>query len=216
MIFVILPSVIFIFGTLVCYFLFIYKLNVPEETYQENIKRVDQLVLEKRNILKEVAGFALGLVDQKYYQELHKQAEELEKQITTKKQKILSIEKEITKTETGLEDVAEVRQELERSQIESQKEIDLLRAQESDINEQNLLAKQELQSVIKNVSETLANVEGSNNLIEDLFAQTGKADQKLQYFQGEIEQLNKKYVELKTQYDSLDIKYAQLYEKDGG
>ena len=83
----------------------------------------------------------------------------------------------------------------------------------------NAAAKQELQDVIKNISpvfEALASLDGSDALIDALFMQTGNADQKLEFFQKEIATINKKYLELKDQYDTLDIEYAQLYEKFGG
>ncbi len=215
MIFIIIPAVIFVFGTIIAYFLFIYKLSSPQDSYQESIESLDKLVLERRNILKEIAVFVLGLVDPLYYQELNKQVTELKEQLAAKKLKIQTVENEINKTETNLKDVAEVNQELEMSQIDSQKEIDLLKAQETDISNQNAWYKQELQNVVKNVSESLAKIEGSKSLIDNLSTQTAKADQKARYFQSEIELLNKKYLEIKNQYDALDIEYAQLYE-DGG
>lgn len=219
MIFIIFTIGIFLVGTILSYFLFVNKIAAPEKAYNESIKNIENLVEDRKKSLKDAAQFSLGFIDVDYYEQLHKQVEELSGVVYSKKQQVLSLENEVLKAELSLKEVEDVKKEIEITQIETKKEVDLLKAQDSDMAEQNAQAKQALQDIIKNVSpifEALASLEGSDAIVDALFMQTGNADQKLEFFQTEIQGFNKKYLELKEQYDALDIEYAQLYEKTGG
>jgi len=110
----------------------------------------------------------------------------------------------------------EIERELDSSGVEAAREMEMLRAQDRDIDFRNatLFGQFETSQIVldKAASSSRGDPEVAD-MIAKIKGDIEASEQRLKQFQEELPNLNEKYMSLKRAYDALDIEYAQLYEK---
>ena len=216
MIFGIIISLIFIVGFTVLFFLLKKKFSSDDEQIQKNLQVMKAEEQTKMTLLRDLAGISLGYVTAEYFEDLVQQAKTVEEEVRTEKGRITITEAELEAVDVRLRELEELKRELEMSSIDAIRELELLRAQERDITQQNDGLKGQLKNTFQELDQLLEVLASNTEAVNKLHAakkELMEAEVKHQFYQEQIALLNQKYVGLKKAYDALDIEYAQLYEK---
>ncbi|MFN8390359.1 MAG: hypothetical protein U0136_08730 [Bdellovibrionota bacterium] len=182
-------------------------------------KNIDVLMAEKKTkegILRDLAQVALGYVTKEYFEQIVEQHRSAEEELRAEKGRLTITEAELEAVDVRLRELEELKRELEMSSIDAIRELELLRAQERDIANQNETLKNQLKASLEQLDMLLDALQSSGEAVERLTNAKKElldAEVKTQYYQENIAILNHRYVDLKKAYDALDIEYAQLYEK---
>lgn len=182
----------------------------------KNIETMKEEQKTKEGVLRDLAQLALGFVTKDYFEQLDEQVRSIEEELRTERGRLTITEAELEAVDVRLRELEELKRELEMSSIDAIRELELLRAQERDINQQNEGLRSQLQNSLEQL-DTLLDVLASNaeatEKLQNAKRELLEAETKMQFYQEQISMLNHKYVGLKKAYDALDIEYAQLYEK---
>lgn len=192
------------------------RFSAGDEQVKKNIAIIKNELKAKEECLRELAQLALGLATQKYFEELGEQIKNAEEELRAERGRLTITDAELEAVDIRLRELEELKRELEMSNIDAIRELDLLRAQERDMASQNDALRGQLQSSSEQLDMLLDMLASSAEAVAHLQAaksQLIQAEQKSQYYEEQITLLNQKYVSLKRAYDALDIEYAQLYEK---
>ncbi|MGI6680110.1 MAG: hypothetical protein ACOX3T_01235 [Bdellovibrionota bacterium] len=176
---------------------------------KDNLSHVDLTKQKVSSILEQLVPF----------EELKLKVKELtQKRETLKLEKgrlsVATVERETI--DRRLRELEEIERELEASNIEVKKELDLLEGRQKELQSRNaslnLKIQENTQEIEKMTSEAL--------LEENIKKEMQSVQEKLLAVQAETEKLTEahnvgknQYSVLKRRFDALDIEYAQLYEK---
>jgi len=216
MIYGILISLIFILGFTALSLLLKKKYSSDDEQVQKNIEIMKAEQKTKLDLLRDLAQVSLGYVTSEYFADLVEQAKNVEEEVRTEKGRITITEAELEAVDVRLRELEELKRELEMSSIDAIRELELLRAQERDITQQNDGLKGQLKNTFQELDQLLEMLASNTEAVNRLHAakkELMESEVKHQFYQEQIALLNQKYVGLKKAYDALDIEYAQLYEK---
>lgn len=187
-----------------------------ENAHLTNLENTKGEFETKKKILEDLALAGQGLISEAEILEQKNSLVEFENQINSEKGKCAVAEAELDALDVRLRELEELRRELEVSNMDAIKEVEMLRTQERDISNQNEAINEQLKSSVEQIDILLdvlhANVDAvaQLNKTRNEMIQTEKS---IAYYEEEIAKINQQYVGLKRAYDALDIEYAQLYEK---
>lgn len=192
------------------------RASAGDEQVKKNIGIIKHEIKLKEDALRELAQLALGLATQRYFDDLGEQVRNVEEELRAERGRLTITDAELEAVDIRLRELEELKRELEMSNIDAIRELDLLRAQERDMSSQNDALRGQLRSSSEQLDMLLDMLASSAEAVAHLQAaktQLVIAEQKTQFYEEQITLVNQKYVSLKRAYDALDIEYAQLYEK---
>ena len=170
----------------------------------------------RRKLVQELADIVLGFVDKNELNGLNTQVSAAEEQLRAEKGRITITEAEVQSVDARLRELEEIKRELEISNMDAVKELDMLRSQENDVRSQNAALKEQLDVSLDQLEILLEVLESSAEAVYRLTNaknELSEVDKKCVYFEEQSSLINMRYLALKKAYDALDIEYAQLYEK---
>jgi len=187
-----------------------------EDAHVQNFKNLEGEYSKKKSILENLAVALPGLISAEDIEAKRGELSEFETLITTTNSKCAIAEAEIDALDIRLRELEELGRELEVSKLDALKEIEMLKAQERDMSNQNEAINTQLTNSMEQIDFLLdvlnANVEATEQL-NKIRSEMLEVEKKTNYYEEEINKINQNYVGLKRAYDALDIEYAQLYEK---
>ena len=176
---------------------------------KENLSSIDLAIQKTESLLDQLAPFDDLKVKVK---ELLKAKEALK----LEKGRVSLAQAEQETIDRRLRELEEIERELDASNIEVKKELDILDGKQREIKSKN-------ESLNLKIQENLQEIERmtkENQMDEDIKASILDVKARLVATQEETQKLTKaheieknQYVILKRRFDALDIEYAQLYEK---
>ncbi len=175
----------------------------------------DQIKLQSET-LTEVADLNLGLCKLEDVEAVKSQLGAAAETLRTEQGRMTITHAELDAMETRLRELEEIERELEVSQIEAGREVEMLKAQERDVRSRNDALRVQLESSMLQLDNLLAQLQDSTEAHEKLTklkAELIDTQEKTTWYTEEVAKLNDKYMHLKKAYDAIDIEYAQLYEK---
>jgi DNA repair exonuclease SbcCD ATPase subunit len=213
---VILIVVIFVLVTaFICFTLF-RKVNGQKVVVLENLRILQDELEERRKILENLAKLSVGLITLEDCETAKAQLAKSKEGLDAEKGKATILQAESEAVDVRLRELEEIERELDSSGVEAAREMEMLRAQDRDIEFRNTtlfgLFEQSVIVFDKAMAASRADPEVAE-IIAKVKSDVEAAEQRLKQFQEELPTLNEKYVSLKRAYDALDIEYAQLYEK---
>jgi chromosome segregation ATPase len=183
---------------------------------RSTIERIENEQRMKREFLSELGQAALSYVTVSQFERLNEEVARNDDALKTERGKITITEAELEAVERRLRDLEELKRELEVSNMEASKELELLRTQQRDIAAENDRLRQQLHSSLEKLDVLLLELSNSQKMVDRLTGTKSEIlqiEQKSEHYAEQIAMVNNKYVELKQAYDALDIEYAQLYER---
>lgn len=208
--------VVFLAATaFVCFTLF-RKVNGQKEIIIDNLRILQEELEEKRKVLENLAKVSVGLVSEEECQSARNLVSKSKEGLDAEKGKATILQAESEAVDIRLRELEEIERELDSSGVEAAREMEMLRAQDKDIDYRNsvLFGLFEQSGLI--LDKAGASSGGDPEVVQMVSKIKGDilaAQQRLKQFQEELPNLNTKYMSLKRAYDALDIEYAQLYEK---
>ena len=182
----------------------------------KNIELIGGEIERKKELLSVLAKLSQGLTPADRFTELEESLRSVEEELRAERGRLTITEAELEAVDTRLRELEELKRELEMSGLDAVRELELLRAQERDIANQNEVLKTQLDSALDQLDMLLDMLASSAAAVSQLNGAKGElveAEKKSNWYQEQIMSLNHKYIALKKAYDALDIEYAQLYEK---
>ena len=186
------------------------------EQLKHNLGVLEKEISDKQDTLRDLAGLSLGFVDKESFAALEEQHRATEEELRAERGRLTITEAELEAVDTRLRELEELKRELEMSSLDATRELELLRAQERDMAQQNEALKGQLQSALDQLDMLLDMVASSAEAVDRLNrakSQLIEAEKKSSWYTEQTISINHKYIALKKAYDALDIEYAQLYEK---
>ncbi len=170
----------------------------------------------KKEVVFELGEHALGMITKADLEALDAKLAESEDSLQTGKGKITITEAELEAVDTRLRELEELKRELEVSNIDAVKELEMLRSQQREIASKNEAMRNQINESIQQIDSLIGALSESAEAVEKLTNaknELTETEQKVQVFEDQISSIHEKYLTLKKAYDALDIEYAQLYEK---
>jgi chromosome segregation ATPase len=186
------------------------------ESQENNLQIAKEELEKKEKILRDLLETSLGLVRKEDILALDAMLDDLQGSIAAEKGKFTITEIEVESIELRLRELGELRRELEVSNMDALREVEMLRTQERDIANQNEVLIEQLNGASDQIDiliDMFSNDEEFRAQIATCKDEIGEIQEKLFFYQKEVAAINQQYVILKKTYDALDIEYAQLYEK---
>lgn len=183
---------------------------------KENLKVIAEEEQTKLSILGELGELSLGLVEANLIESLTAKKTEIEETIRAEKGRLTITEAELEAVDTRLRELEELKRELEVSNMDAVKELDMLRSQEKDISQRNEAMRTQINASMEQIELLLEQLASSAEAVERLGNAKNELielEKKCGYYEEQIAGINTQYMSLKKAYDALDIEYAQLYEK---
>jgi chromosome segregation ATPase len=180
-----------------------------------NLKIARDELEAKQEHLKELLDISLGLVRNEDVLALDAMLDDLQASINAEKGRVTITETEVDAIEIRLRELGELKRELEVSNMDALREVEMLKSQERDLANQNEALLEKLTEANDQV-DILFNMfpdEGIQSNFNKVKEEISEIQTKLGFYQSEVGNINQQYVVLKKAYDALDIEYAQLYEK---
>lgn len=187
-----------------------------DRVFEHNLSSVEQEKVTKLGVLTEIAESLKGMVSTETLAELDARREQTEETIRAEQGRITITEAELEAIDTRLRELEELKRELEVSNMDAVKELEMLRSQERDISSQNEAIRNQINASFEQVDLLLGQLNDSAEAVEQLTAAKNElinAEEKCGFYEEQISVVNRQYMALKKAYDALDIEYAQLYEK---
>lgn len=187
-----------------------------ERAHVSNLENAQNEYETKKKFLENIAVSVPGLISQEDLEEYKASLVVFENQIAIEKGKCSISEAELDALDVRLREIEELRRELEVSNMDAIKEVEMLRAQERDMSNQNQAIKDQLQSSLEQIDILLDVLHASAEAVDQLNKTKNEmieVEKNITYYESAIANINQQYVALKRAYDALDIEYAQLYEK---
>lgn len=183
---------------------------------EKNLEIAQDELEKKQEHLKELLEISLGLVRKEDISVLDAKLSDLQANIDGEKGRFAITQTELDAIELRLRELGELKRELEVSNMDALREIEMLKSQERDLQTQNEVLLENLTQASDQI-DILFNMFPNDENIQNYFTQAKQEIQEIQsklgFYQHEIGTINQQYVILKKAYDALDIEYAQLYEK---
>lgn len=190
--------------------------SAVEKSHSENLQRVKKEFEIKSEAIKKLAISVIGLTTEEKISEARNDLGDCESILSAEKGKQAIAEAEIEALDVRLRELEELKRELEVSNMDAIKEVEMLKAQERDMANKNLGIQDQLKNSLDQI-EILINIMSSNAKAVEILNKSKteliEVEKKIAFYELEITKINKQYVVLKKAYDALDIEYAQLYEK---
>lgn len=184
---------------------------------QENNLSIAMEELEKKEAqLTQLLEVSLGLIRNEDILALDAMLDDLQASINAEKGRFAITETEVDNIEIRLRELGELKRELEVSNMDAVREVDMLKSQERDLASQNetlldkLTEATDQVDILFDMFSSQPVVQENLNLIKE---NVSDIKEKLSFYETEISEINQQYIVLKKAYDALDIEYAQLYEK---
>jgi chromosome segregation ATPase len=192
------------------------KIAGGREVLEKNNRIREETLVKKKEILSDLAMIALGYVPVEDLHAAHNEIATLEETLRAQRGKLTITESELEAVETRQRELEEIERELEASNIEVGRELEMIRSQEHDLHERNEALKPHIENsmfvadLIGDDKSTPANVASACGSVK---IEIKKMEEQIIWFGDQTSMINQKYMDLKRAYDALDIEYAQLYEK---
>lgn len=219
MIWMILVILTFVLGTGATVFVLRGKVSDRREIAKHNLQILKEQREKKREVLRELAELSLGLVMPEVLTDRQKQIQALDDELKAERGRLAITQAELEAVDTRLRELEEIERELESSALEASQELEMLKSQEKDIAERNQKLREELNSSLGQLEKLLGQLSHSREAVEHLNSaktELVQSQTKISFYEEQIGNINRRYIELKKAYDALDIEYAQLYEKQAG
>ncbi len=187
-----------------------------DQAQQENIRVAKEEHANKKNKLTEFASLALGYVKTEEITDANNLIQSIEMQLNSEKGKQAIAEAEVEALDLRLRELEELKRELEVSNLDAIKEVEMLKAQQRDMANQNEGIKSQIKYSLDQIDLLIGMLENNEAAQAELSKSREhliEAEKKILFYEIEITKINKQYIGLKKAYDALDIEYAQLYEK---
>lgn len=187
-----------------------------EQSHLENLSRAKKELEIKKSLLHKIAKNVVGLTTEEKLAEAKEGLGEYDAILGAEKGKQAIAEAEIEALDIRLRELEELRRELEVSNMDAIKEVEMLKAQERDMSNKNLGIQDQLKSSLDQIDILLDMLQNNAKAVEQLNkskSELVEVEKSITFYETEITKINKQYVTLKRAYDALDIEYAQLYEK---
>lgn len=187
-----------------------------ENSQTENLSRAKEELETKTKLTNKLASLVLGLTTTEKVKEAEDGLSDFESILGAEKGKQAIAEAEIEALDIRLRELEELRRELEVSNMDAIKEVEMLKAQERDMSNKNLGIQDQLKSSLDQIDilmDMLSNNVKAQEELNKSKTQLIEVEKNITFYEQEITKINKQYVALKRAYDALDIEYAQLYEK---
>ncbi len=186
------------------------------EKRQREVRFLENELAVKNEMLSKFAQFSVQLIRGDYVHNLQARVSTVAEDLKTEQKRAELTQSELLAQENRLRELDEIEKELEISNYEAAKELAELRAEEEKIAERNLKMRQELNDSLGKLDRLLVELQHSKEAVERLNHTKSEliaVEEKIDWFEREITEVNGKYAMMKNSYDALDIEYAQLYEK---
>ncbi|MCB0324747.1 MAG: hypothetical protein KDD69_14290 [Bdellovibrionales bacterium] len=216
MVWLILVCVIYLSGIGAIFMMVGKKTIAIDRQLRINLETVKEEEQTKLGVLGDLAEMTLGLVTPTRIQELEAKRGEAEESIRAEKGRLTITEAELEAVDTRLRELEELKRELEVSNMDAVKELEMLRAQERDIAAKNDALRNQINASVEQIEFLLEQLANSAEAVERLSAAKNELldiEKQSSYYEEQIAAINMQYMNLKKAYDALDIEYAQLYEK---
>jgi len=187
-----------------------------ENSHGENLLRVKKELEIKTETLLKLATAVTGLTTEEKISEAKEGLGECENILNAEKGKQAIAEAEIEALDIRLRELEELKRELEVSNMDAIKEVEMLKAQERDMANKNLGIQDQLKNSLDQIEILVSMLSSNAKAVEQLNkskTELIEVEKNIAFYEIEITKINKQYVVLKKAYDALDIEYAQLYEK---
>lgn len=194
------------------------------EAEMANLQIAEEELEKKEAFLKELLSLSLGLIRKEDILALDAMLDDLEASIGAERGRFAITQAELDAVEIRLRELEELKRELEVSTMDAVREVEMLKAQERDVANQNEVIKEQIVSASDQIDILLDMFSTDEAVVEQLNSvrtQMQAVEKNITFYEEEVAKINQQYVVLKKAYDALDIEYAQLYEKrqqelDGG
>ncbi|HMO19006.1 MAG TPA: hypothetical protein PKA63_07755 [Oligoflexia bacterium] len=186
------------------------------ETQKKNLEVAEEDLVKMEEVLKQILSLSLGLIRKEDILALDAMLDDLEASIGAEKGRFAITQAELDSVEIRLRELEELKRELEVSTMDAIREIEMLKAQERDVSNQNEVIKEQIGSANDQIDILLDMFNDDGIVTEQLNgarAQMKQVETNILFYEEEVAKINQQYVVLKKAYDALDIEYAQLYEK---
>lgn len=187
-----------------------------EKSQTENLVRAKKELETKNALLQKIATAVIGLTTVEKVAEASEGLAEYDAILGAEKGKQAIAEAEVEALDIRLRELEELRRELEVSNMDAIKEVEMLKAQERDMANTNLGIQDQLKNSFDQIEILVSMLSSNAKAVEQLNrskAELMDVEKQIGFYEVEITKINKQYVTLKRAYDALDIEYAQLYEK---
>ena len=187
-----------------------------EKSQIENLNRAKKEYEIKNSTFQKVTTAVIGLTTQEKITEATEGLSEFDAVLSAEKGKQAIAEAEIDALDIRLRELEELRRELEVSNMDAIKEVEMLKAQERDMSNKNIGIQDQLKNSFDQIEILISMLSSSAKAVEQLNksrTELMEVEKNIAFYEIEITKINKQYVILKRAYDALDIEYAQLYEK---
>ncbi len=182
----------------------------------EGLSILEEEESKRNTVLAEVSELLKTLISSSELEENTQRVSAKEEELRAERGRVTIAQAEHDALETRLREMEEVERELEASYVEAEREVDMLRTQEKELQEKRAEVKKHLSDstvALELILEQVDSIVASNDHIVLTKKQLGTLQEKIEWYSEQIGILNRQYMDLKRAYDSLDIEYAQLYEK---
>ena len=211
-----LISLIFLVATVVVIMRINSQVSERKTVLLTNLSVVKDEILSKKKLLEELAELSLGLISADNVDKLNQEIAKEEENLRSEKGRVTIAQAELEAVDIRLRELEEMERELESSNLEASRELEMLRSQEREVEVRNQKLREALESNLIQFDKLLHELANSAEAVARLNAaktELIETQKKIEFYEGEISVINHKYMDLKRAYDALDIEYAQLYEK---
>jgi len=187
-----------------------------EKSHEENLARAKKELELKNSTFEDIASAVIRMTTEEKIFEAKDGLVEYEALLSAEKGKQAIAEAEIDALDIRLRELEELRRELEVSNMDAIKEVEMLKAQERDMSNKNLGIQDQLKNSFDQLEILISMLSSNAKAVEQLNkskTELVEVEKSITFYEIEITRINKQYVTLKRAYDALDIEYAQLYEK---
>lgn len=216
MIWVIIQATVYLATLGFLFFLMGKKRLAVDRQLRHNLEIAQAEFDEKKKVLSELAQLSVGMNRGEELENLDAKFEEAEEAIRAEKGRLTITEAELEAIDTRLRELEELKRELEVSNMDVIKEVEMLKSQEREIANKNDHLRSQLEHSMEQL-EMLFDMLSSNTKVTERLTlaknELIECEKKCSYYEEQIALVNSKYMVLKKAYDALDIEYAQLYEK---
>ena len=147
----------------------------------KNIELIGGEIERKKELLSVLAKLSLGLTPADRFTELEESLRSVEEELRAERGRLTITEAELEAVDTRLRELEELKRELEMSGLDAVRELELLRAQERDIANQNEVLKTQLDSALDQL-----------DMLLDMLASSAAAVSRLNGAKGELVEAEKK------------------------
>jgi chromosome segregation ATPase len=192
------------------------KFCVPPINEDKGNPELEKALLDMRGMLEKLESVKSAL--QPYtdampvFEEVHRLESELRGQHT----KVSITSAELESVEKRLEELEEIRREVESSAVELREELRVLKEREDELLERKLALEKQLQETAERMQSLTSELKVSTEVqtqVDRMQTELEKTQAQCDKLLGQVQQANEHCMLMKQRYNALDIEYAQLYER---